>query len=71
MEGSVSMAVTSFVCLLPVLFTMSSLPWYISLLFAVLTAPLASLTELFTEKGWDTVTVPVASALILSLTLLW
>lgn len=70
-EGSVSMAVTSFVCLLPVLFTMSSLPWYISLLFAVLTAPLASLTELFTEKGWDTVTVPVASALILSLTLLW
>ena len=71
MEGSIGMAITSFVCLLPVLLFMSSLPWYISLIFALVIAPIASLTELFTKKGWDTVTVPVVSALLLCLTLIW
>lgn len=70
-EGSAGMAITSFLFLLPVLLFMSPLPWYVSLLFSVLIAPIASLTELFTKKGWDTVTVPVVSALLLSLTLLF
>ncbi len=70
-EGSVAMAVTSFVCLLPVLLTMSALPWQMSLLFALVTAPLASLTELFTKGGWDTVTVPAVSSLILCLSMIW
>jgi len=70
-EGSVGMAITSFVCLLPVLLTMSSMPWYLSLLFALIVAPLASLTELFTKGGWDTVTVPAVSSLILSLSMIW
>ena len=70
-EGSVGMAVTAFLCTLPVLLTMSALPWYISLLFAVLVAPAASLTELYTRKGFDTITVPFVSALLLSLTMLW
>ena len=69
-EGSVGMAVTSFLCTLPVLLTMSNLPWHISLLFAVVIAPIASLTELFTRKGFDTVTVPFVSALILSLAMI-
>ena len=69
-EGSIGMAVTSFLCTLPVLLTMSNLPWYISLLFAVVIAPIASLTELFTRKGFDTVTVPFVSALILSLAMI-
>lgn len=58
-EGSVAMAVTSFLCTLPVLLTMSGLPWYTALLFAGVTAPIASLTELFTMRGFDTVTVPI------------
>lgn len=69
-EGSVGMAITSFACLLPVLLFMSPLPWYISIVFSLIVAPIASLTELFTKGGWDTVTVPVASALILSITML-
>ena len=71
MEGSVGMAVTAFLCTLPVLLSMSGLPWYISLVFAAVLAPVASLTELFTKRGFDTVTVPFVSALILSLTLIW
>ena len=70
-EGSVGMAITSFMCLLPVLLTMSSLPWYVSLAVALVVAPVASLTELFTKKGWDTVTVPIVSAVVLSVTMLW
>lgn len=70
-EGSVGMALTSFICVLPVLLLSSPHPWYISLAFAAMTAPIASLTELFTKKGWDTVTVPVVSALLLSLSLFW
>ncbi len=70
-EGSVGMAITSFVCLLPVLLTMSSLPWYISLVFALAVAPAASLTELFTKGGWDTISVPVVSSLLLCLTMIW
>ena len=70
-EGSVGMAITSFVCVLPILLLMSHHPWYISLAFAVAIAPIASLTELFTKKGWDTITVPIISALVLCLSLIW
>lgn len=70
-EGTVGMAITSFVCTLPVLLMMSSLPWYISLVFSAIIAPVAALTELYTKRGYDTVTVPGVSALVLCLTLLW
>lgn len=70
-EGSIGMVITSFVCLLPVLLFMSGLPWYISLSFACVAAPIASLTELYTKGGWDTVTVPIVSALILCGTMFW
>ena len=70
-EGSVGMAITSFVCLLPVLLTMSSLPWTVSLLFALAAAPVAALTELFTKGGWDTISVPIVSSLLLCLSMIW
>lgn len=70
-EGSVGMAITSFCCTLPVLMTMSGMPWYVSLLFSAFIAPIASLTELYTKKGYDTVTVPLVSTLILCLTMLF
>ncbi len=69
-EGSVGMAITSFVCVLPILLLMSNHPWYISLAFSLLVAPLASLTELFTKKGFDTITVPIVSALVLCLSMI-
>ena len=70
-EGSVGMAITAFICLLPVLLLMSALPWYVSVFFALVIAPIASLTELFTKGGWDTVTVPTVVSLILCLSMLW
>lgn len=70
-EGSVGMAVTSFLCLLPILLFMSPLPWYLSVGFALLISPVASLTELYTKGGWDTVTVPIASAFLLSFSILF
>lgn len=70
-EGSIAMGVTSFLCTLPVLLTMSSLPWHISLLFAIVIAPVAALTELYTKHGLDTVTVPIISSVILCLTMIW
>lgn len=70
-EGCVGMAVTSFICTLPVLITMSPMPWYAALIFSAVIAPIAALTELFTKKGWDTITVPIASALVLCLSLIW
>ena len=68
-EGTVAMAITSFVCLLAVLLLMSSLPWYVCVMLALSTAPISALTELFTKGGWDTVTVPLASALVLCISL--
>lgn len=70
-EGSVGMAITSFICLLPVLLCMSKLPWYVTVIFALVVALVASLTELFTKGGWDTVTVPTVVSLVLCLSMLW
>lgn len=70
-EGSVGMAIASFACVFPILLFMSNHPWYISFIFSLAIAPIASLTELFTKKGWDTITVPVVSALVLCFSLIW
>lgn len=70
-EGCIGMAVTSFICTVPVLMTMSPMPWYAALIFSAVIAPIAAITELFTKKGWDTITVPIASALVLCLSLIW
>lgn len=70
-EGSVGMAITSFICLLPVLLFMSPLPWSAAIAASLIIAPIASATELFTKGGWDTVTVPAVSAVLLSITLFW
>ena len=69
-EGTVAMALTSFFCTFVTLLFMSGLPWYVALVFSFVIAPIAALTELFTKKGLDTVTVPLVSALVLCLTLL-
>ena len=69
-EGSVAMAVTSFVCTLATLLLGSGLAWYIAIAFSLVIAVVAALVELYTEKGLDTVTVPLAASVILSLTML-
>ena len=69
-EGSAAMAVTSFVCTLATLLLGSGLAWYIAIAFSLVIAVVAALVELYTKKGLDTVTVPLAASVILSLTML-
>ena len=64
-EGTVAMGVTSFVCTLATLIGMSGLSFHTNLLLSAVIAPIAALVELFSKKGSDTVTVPIASSLIL------
>ena len=69
-EGSVAMAITSFVCTVVTLCLMSTLSLPVAITLSLCVASIASLTELFTKRGLDTVTVPIVSAVILSLTLI-
>ena len=69
-EGSVGMAITSLVCVLPILLLTTDMPWYADAALSLAVAAVASVTELFTKRGWDTVTVPIASALLLCLSLI-
>ena len=66
-EGSAAMALTAFAAaLLAMLFT-SPLPWLLCLLYAAVAAPVAAYTELITHGGYDTLSVPVATAAVLIL----
>jgi hypothetical protein len=56
---------------MPILVILSPMPWYVALIFSAVIAPIAAITELFTKKGWDTITVPIASALVLCLALIF
>ena len=64
-EGTLGMLITSFVCTFASLMVMTSFRWHVSAVFALVIAPVAALTELFSKKGMDTVTVPIAVSLIL------
>ena len=69
-EGTAGMMITSFVCTLAALLFMTSLQWYVSVAFALVIAPVAAFTELFTKKGMDTVSVPMVVSLILCVTMI-
>lgn len=58
-EGSGAMFITAFVVGIISLCVTTTLPWYISVLMSLIAAPLATLTELLSHNGNDTVSVPV------------
>lgn len=64
-EGTIAMGVTSFICTFISLLFVTNIMWYILLIMSLVVGVVASFTELFTIKGWDTVTVPSVSFLIL------
>lgn len=64
-EGTVAMGITSFVCTLSVLLTMSGIGWGASAILSLIIAPAAAWVELNTRHGLDTITVPIAASLIL------
>lgn len=65
-EGSVAMAVTSFLFTFVTLSLMSGLSLPRVLILLLIIAPVAALVELYTKYGLDTVTVPIVVSLILS-----
>ena len=69
-EGSTGMCITSFICTFASLVIMTSFSWGVSVAFALVVAVAATFTELFTKKGLDTVTVPIAASLILCVSVL-
>ncbi len=71
-EGSVAMMVASALALFLTLLFYARQPWYVSILAAVIVAPVCAAVELFSLRGTDTLTVPLSTALaILPLMLLF
>ena len=66
------MFVVSFVAVLTVLLIHGSMKWYSYVPTAAITAAVCAIVELYTKGGMDTITCPLASAVILiSLVHLW
>jgi len=69
-EGCVAMGLCSFVFSLAVLLWMGKIPFWPAVGISLLTAAVSALTELYTKRGLDTVTVPLAASLCLSFSML-
>lgn len=65
LEGSLAMLVVTFVTVLVILAVMGSHTWFEYIPTAVNTAIVCTLVELFTKKGMDTITCPLAAACVL------
>lgn len=64
-EGSVAMGIFSLVCTFLTLYSMSSLDLITVCVLSFVIAPVAALVELYTKRGFDTITVPIATSIIL------
>lgn len=69
-EGTMAMAITSFVFTSLTLYLMSPLALPTILILSLVIAPVAALVELFTKHGLDTISVPIATCIILSVAML-
>lgn len=65
-EGTVAMAVIAFLTSVIVLLYKGATPWYYSVLAAVAAGIVSSVVELYTLRGADTITCPLASLVVLS-----
>ncbi|MFP4187582.1 MAG: diacylglycerol/polyprenol kinase family protein [Acholeplasmataceae bacterium] len=63
--GSNAMTLAALVTLFLMLFFYARFNWYVSLLIALIVAPVSSALELFSKKGTDTLFVPVGTAVTL------
>ena len=63
-EGSMAMMLAAFVAVFLTLLFLSELSWYISLLVALVVAPISAVVELFSKRGTDTLTIPLATAAV-------
>jgi phytol kinase len=63
-EGTAAMIVTAALALFLTLLFFAGYPWHLSLLIAVLVAPVCGAVELFSRRGADTITVPLSTAVL-------
>ncbi len=61
-EGTVAMAAFAAPAIFITLLTYGGQSWYVSLLVALVVAPLCGIIELFSRRGTDTLTVPLSAA---------
>lgn len=65
LEGTAAMTATAFLVIIIMLLVCSGLPWFICLLIALVAAPICGAVELFSLRGTDTLTVPLAAAALI------
>jgi len=61
-EGTLAMWVVAGLAIFSTLLIYAGQPWYISLSVAAFVAPVCAAAELFSSRGMDTLTVPLATA---------
>ena len=63
-EGTIAMIATAFLAIFLTLLLCSGLSWYVCLGVALAAAPISGMVELFSRRGTDTLTVPLATAIM-------
>lgn len=61
LEGTLAMFITSFIVIVTILLLHNIIPWYFSLVCALVTSIIVSVVELYTPNGLDTLTCPLSS----------
>jgi dolichol kinase len=62
-EGTLAMFVTAGLAVFFTLLVYACRPWHVSLTVALLVAPVCAIVELFTNRGFDTLTVPISTGI--------
>jgi dolichol kinase len=62
-EGTLAMLVVAGLAVFFTLLIYAGQSWYVSLTDALLVAPVCAIVELFSHRGYDTLTVPLSAAL--------
>lgn len=65
LEGTAAMSAAAFLVIIMILLAYSGLPWFICLAVALVAAPICGAVELFSRRGTDTLTVPLAAAVLI------
>lgn len=65
LEGTLAMFASSFLCVTAILLLRGGMAWYACLLTAAVTAAVSAAVELFTMRGMDTITCPLAAMAML------
>jgi phytol kinase len=68
LEGTQAMFITATLAIFFTFLFYAGQPWHVSLAIALLAAPVSAIVELFSNRGMDTLTVPISTGLaVLSL----